>query len=82
VLQLAQRAVAGRDYPTALAAIAEHRRQFPAGRLAEEREALRVKALLGLGRSAEAQYAGMVFRERFPQSALRGRVDDMLEAQK
>jgi len=82
VLQPAQQAVARHDYTAALASIADHRRQFPAGRLAEEREALRVKALLGLGRSAEAQYAGMAFQERFPQSALHGRMDEMLESQR
>ena len=62
----------------ALAAIAEHQRRFPSGQLAEEREALRVKALLGLGRMSEAQSAGATFRERFSSSALRERIDEML----
>lgn len=82
VLQPAQQAVARQDFASALAAIAEHRRRFPSGRLAEEREALRVKALLGLGRAAEAQRTGAAFRERFPRSALHGRIDEMLETQK
>jgi hypothetical protein len=81
LLQPAQQAVARQDYGSALAAIAEHRRRFPSGKLAEEREALRVKALLGLGRDGEAKSAGGAFRERFPQSALRGRLDEMLERQ-
>jgi len=79
ILQPAQQAVARGDFGSALAAIADHRRQFPAGRLAEEREALRVKALLGLGRTAEAERAGVAFRSRFPRSALRGRMDEMLD---
>jgi hypothetical protein len=78
VLQPAQRAVARQDYASALAAIATHQRRFPSGRLAEEREALRVKALLGLGRTSDARRAGVAFGEHFPQSALRGRIDTML----
>jgi hypothetical protein len=82
VLQPAQQAVARHDFASALAAIAEHQRRFPSGRLAEEREALRVKALLGLGRTAEADRAGAAFGEHFPKSALRGRIDAMLRKQK
>jgi hypothetical protein len=76
------KAVARHDFASALAAIAEHQRRFPSGRLAEEREALRVKALLGLGRTAEADRAGAAFGEHFPKSALRGRIDAMLRKQK
>ena len=82
VLQPAQRAVARQDYASALVAIAEHQRRFPSGRLAEEREALRVKALLGLGRGEDAQRAGAGFRERFPRSALGRRMDKMLSEEK
>ncbi|MBN1611885.1 MAG: hypothetical protein JW940_34960 [Polyangiaceae bacterium] len=81
VLQPAQQAVARQDFASALAAIAEHQRRFPSGRLAEEREALRVKALLGLGRTEEARRAGVGFRRRFPQSVLRGRIDKMLRSE-
>jgi len=82
VLQPAQRAVARQDYASALVAIAEHQRRFPSGRLAEEREALRVKALLGQGRSEDAQRAGAGFRKRFPRSALSRRMDKMLSDEK
>ena len=81
VLRPAQRAVARGEFASALAAVAEHRRRFPSGRLAEEREALRVKALLGLGRSVEAEQAGAAFHKRFPRSALDGRIDEMLGTQ-
>ena len=81
VLQPAQRAVARKDFASALAAISNHQRRFPSGRLAEEREALRVKALLGLGRAAEAERAGVAFGTRFPKSALVGRIDEMLRHQ-
>jgi hypothetical protein len=82
VLQPARQAVARQDFNSALSAITEHQRQFPSGRLTEEREALRVKALLGLGRNAEAQRAGAAFRVRFPRSALLGRIEEMLGKQK
>ena len=82
VLQPARQAVARQDFGAALAAIVEHQRLFPSGRLAEEREALRVKALLGLGRTDEAQRAGSAFRARFPRSALLERINEMLEPQK
>jgi outer membrane protein assembly factor BamD (BamD/ComL family) len=70
MLKPAQRAVGQGDYSAALKAIARHRRRFPRGVLAEEREALRVKALRGLGRTAEARGAADSFRRRFPHSAL------------
>ena len=40
------------------------------GRLAQEREALRVGSLLGLGRTDEAQCAARAFAARFRRSAL------------
>ena len=79
VLRPAQQAVSRGDFASALAAIADHQRRFPSGQLAEEREALRVKALLGLGRRAEAQRAGATFRQRFSHSALLERIDEMVE---
>lgn len=82
VLQPARQAVARQDFSSALSAISEHQRLYPSGRLTEEREALRVKALLGLGRNAEAQRAGSAFRTRFPRSALLGRIEEMLGTQK
>ena len=82
VLKPAQRALAKKDYSSALAFVAEHQRRFPAGRLSEEREALRVRALLGLGRDAEAKHAGSAFQKRFPDSALGPRVEEMLEPER
>jgi len=81
VLQPALEAVARRDFATSLSAIAAHQRRFPSGQLAEEREGLRVKALLGLGRGPEAMHAGALFRERFPQSALLGQIQELLGIQ-
>jgi hypothetical protein len=66
----ARTAVARQDFAAALAPIAEHRRRFKEGRLAEEREALRVKALSGLGRTEDARRASDAFEARFPRSVL------------
>jgi hypothetical protein len=56
------------DFAGALAVIAEHVRRFRNGALVEEREALRVKSLAGLGRHREAQRAAAQFHARFPHS--------------
>jgi hypothetical protein len=70
LLRQARAAVAREDYASALAPIADHARRFKDGRLAEEREALRVKALAGLGRTDEARRAAAAFKARFPRSVL------------
>lgn len=70
LLKNAQTAYLRRELVGALAALAEHARRFPTGRLAEEREALRLWSLLGLGRTVEAQGAARAFAARFRRSAL------------
>ncbi len=70
LLRRARRATASRDHQAALNLLATHKRRFPLGQLTEEREALRVEALRGLGRDREAQKAAGEFRERFPKSVL------------
>jgi outer membrane protein assembly factor BamD (BamD/ComL family) len=74
----ARQADARGDFSSVLPVLAEHQRLFPAGRLAEEREVLRVKALVGLGRNDEARQTADNFRRRFPRSVLLHRVEDML----
>jgi hypothetical protein len=59
-------------------ALANHERHFPAGRLAEEREALKVTALLGLNRRDDARRVASQFRRRFPHSVLLPHMDDVL----
>jgi hypothetical protein len=76
VLQRARAAVASGQFPTALDAIAEHQRRFPNGILQEEREALRVKALAGLGKTEEARKAALRFGEKFPNSVLSPRLEE------
>jgi hypothetical protein len=70
LLRLARTAISRQDFAAALVPIGEHARRFRDGRLAEEREALRVRALVGLGRSEEARRAADLFKARFPRSVL------------
>ncbi len=70
LLKRAQVAYAEGDYADTLALVAEHDRRFPTGRLAEEREALRVRTLTKAGRTDEAQRAAAAFADRFPRSVL------------
>jgi hypothetical protein len=76
----ARRADARGDFLSALTVLAEHERSYPAGRLSEEREVLHVKALVGLGRGAEARQVAANFRRQFPRSVLRHKIEDMLAA--
>ncbi|HXJ20208.1 MAG TPA: hypothetical protein VMT03_08245 [Polyangia bacterium] len=65
-------------YTDVLAVLAEHEHRHPAGRLSEERDVLRVKALAGLGRGAEARRAAARFRQRYPRSVLLPKIDEIL----
>jgi hypothetical protein len=70
LLQQARAAVVTSRFSAALDSIAEHERRFAAGRLREERDALRIKALAGLGRGDDARAAAERFRARYPRSVL------------
>ena len=70
LLHRAQVAFAGEDFSAALMLVAEHARRFPSGRLAEEREALRIRSLAASGRSEDARRATAAFAARFPRSVL------------
>jgi hypothetical protein len=78
LLERAQQSVMRADYVAVLTVAAEHERRFPAGRLCEEREALRLRALIGLGRDRDARAAAVRFRRDFPRSVFLPRLDDML----
>jgi hypothetical protein len=70
ILDAARRAVAGGRGADALAALDRHAREFPRGRLSEEREALWIQALIGTGRREEARQRASRFRRSFPRSLL------------
>jgi hypothetical protein len=76
LLTRAQVAYASREFTDTLALVAEHGRRFPSGRLAEEREALRVRALAGAGRTEESRRAAAAFTSQFPRSILLPRLGD------
>jgi len=68
LLRTARQNVTRGDYAAALAVIGQHRHRFENGTLVEEREALRVKSLSGMGRHKEAHAAMVAFEARFPHS--------------
>jgi len=70
LMRSAHTAYAAHDYANALVLAGEHVRRFPNGALAEEREALRVRCLVGAGRTSEARRAAAAFATRFPRSVL------------
>ena len=74
LLQRAQAAYAEREFSGALVLVAEHARRFPNGRLAEEREALRVRSLARSEHAEEAHRAAEAFANRFPRSVLMPRL--------
>ena len=62
----------------ALSLLARARADFPHGALAEEREALSVRALLGAGETDAARQRGEAFLRRFPRSPQAGEVRRLL----
>jgi hypothetical protein len=80
LLQRAQAAYTQRDFANALVLAAEHGRRFPNGRLAEQRDALRVRSLVGSGRANEARRAVAAFAVRFPRSVLLQRLRETARA--
>ena len=80
LVERAHLACARHDYSVALALIQEHGRRFPHGPLAEEREALRIESLAGLGFTDEAGRRAAVFATLFPRSVLLPRVREALKA--
>ncbi|WP_437318089.1 hypothetical protein [Sorangium sp. So ce385] len=76
LLHRAQDALAT-DAGSALALTVEHARRFPAGVLGQEREFIAIRALLALGRAAEARARAARLLERFPGSAYRGRLESL-----
>jgi outer membrane protein assembly factor BamD (BamD/ComL family) len=73
LLRRAHAAYGSHDFTAALRLLAEHGSRFPNGRLAEEREALRVRALSGSGLNEAARVAAHSFAARFPHSVLLSR---------
>jgi hypothetical protein len=79
LIDRARTASARGDTAAALEALDRHARDFPAGRLTEEREALAIQALVQLGRIEEARARAVRFRARFPSSVFLAPVNAALE---
>lgn len=70
LLDKARRALVAGDFRAALGFIHRHQSVFPNGQLSEEREALRIQALRGAGKSKQAGRAASDFESRYPNSVL------------
>ncbi len=79
LLDIARTALARGEPDHALAAVGRHASQFPHGLLAEEREALAVKALAQSGRAADAHARANRFRARYPESLFSTAIDSSLK---
>ena len=77
VLKEAQDALAS-DPARSLELTKTHERAFPRGGFAEEREVIRIDALMRLGRSTDARERAKAFYVRFPDSAHRARIEALL----
>jgi hypothetical protein len=78
LLDQARASLVGGDPGRALAALDRHRRLFPEGHLEEERDVLRVRALLGAGRTKEAQTEAGRFLRKHPASLFRPAVEEAI----
>ncbi len=70
----AQRAIVDHDFARALAKLDEHAKTFPSGVLTEERNAARILALCGAGRTAEGRSLRAAFLRDHPRSPMAARV--------
>jgi hypothetical protein len=80
LLDAARRKLARGEAEASLSDLAQHAKAFPEGKLAEEREALFVNALVGVGKYDEARRTATAFRTRYPHSFLSPSVDAAISA--
>ena len=78
LLEVARTALGRGRAAEALTALGEHEQKFSRGRLAEEREGLRVQALLSLDRVPEARARLEAFKLEHPESILVPALEDAL----
>jgi hypothetical protein len=78
LIEQARSALARGQPEASLEALGEHGRLHPGGKLAEEREALRVQALVTAGRADDARTAARAFHKKYPESMLGSAVDAAL----
>lgn len=78
IIDAARAGLASGRPEVALEAVARHERMFPRGQLSEERDGMRILALVRAGREDEARKRADQFRRAHPTSALLSRIDDAL----
>jgi hypothetical protein len=78
LLEQARAALARGDAEAALGAVEAHASRFPLGQLAEEREALYVRALVLAHRGDDAAARARAFFDAYPDSIHRGAVERAL----
>jgi hypothetical protein len=69
-LEVARTALSRGESQAALVSLEKHKAQFKDGRLSEERDALLVLALVGTGRTSDAERAAKLFERAYPRSLL------------
>jgi hypothetical protein len=79
LLDQAKRAVREGDAERALALVAKHEHDYPRGTLDEERDVLRVSALVAAGRRDDAVAAAEKFRRQYPASLFLRAVESQVE---
>jgi hypothetical protein len=80
LIEVARTALTRNDAAAALRALRTHARQFPHGRLTEERESLAVQALVSVGEHAAARRRGSRFKRQYPTSLLLPVVENALRS--
>src|SRR3954463_3117715 len=80
LLDVARASFARSDYTATVRTLAVHSARFPKSALAEEREALQIKALASSSRMQEARTLATRFRARHPQSLLLPSIHDSVGA--
>ena len=79
IIDVVRAAIARGHADSALEAVARHAREFPEGRLREEREGLRVLALVRAGHREQAEAAMVRFKQRYPGSLLSPAIESALQ---
>ena len=81
LIDMARTAVARGQGDAALAPLERHGREFPRGRLTEEREWLAIQALLLTGRTDAAKERASRFRRAYPRSLMLPALDQVLPSE-
>jgi hypothetical protein len=79
IIDVVRAAIARGHTDSALEAVARHEREFPHGRLREEREGLRILTLVRAGRVDQAKGAALRFKQEYPKSVLWPAIDSALQ---